>query len=776
MKHFLLIIFLLLFGVSHAQNVTTNSSTYTAQELIEDILIDSNCISDVVVTNVVGGNFNGSDASYGYFESNGANFPFQNGIVLSTGKLANVQGPNTTLSDDDAPNWRGDSDLEYVLNESRTTNATILEFNFRAVADRISFRYLFASEEYQQGDANTCRYSDLFGFLIKEENGGRYENIAVIPGTYTPVKVTTVHSGIPGVCDPINEAYFGGWNGLDAPINFNGQTAVLTAIADVIPNEVYHVKLVIADHINYRYDSAVFLEAGSFQLSTNLGQDMLIANNSALCTGETVTLDATQLGTNTYKWFRNSVEIPFETNATYEVTEAGTYSVEVIIDGTCFSYGNIQIEVAPNPIVFNTTLITCDYNLDGFTTYNLYHAETDVTNNDQSLTLEDFYLSQAEAIVGTDPIPTPTSFENTILNQIVYARVANANGCISVAEVTLDFANNPVAFPMYLACDDETNDGIIVFNLQDLTTYVLAQNNVPNTANVTFYNSQEDLENQVNALSGTYENTDTPYFDYLYVQITDNGICYAYASLYLMVYPSPELAPNEETSYCLNLFPQTITLDAGIINGTASDFTYQWHLDGVDLMLNTEQVLVNETGIYTVTVTNSDNCSSSRNITVLPSNLATVEDIFIIEASTNNSITITVSGEGDYEYALDDSNFQDSNTFNYVSAGYHTVYIQDKNGCGIVSEVVAVLGFPKFFTPNGDGYNDYWNPIGIDYSSPSMRVKIFNRYGKLLKELNPTETGWDGTFNGNLLPSDDYWFVTTLSNGKEYRGHFSLKR
>src|SRR5690554_1287914 len=196
MKQFLSLTFLLVSCVGFSQNVTTDSRTYTAQELIEDILIDSNCITNVVVTNVLGGNFNGTDESYGYFESNGANFPFQNGIVLSTGKLANVQGPNTTLSDDNAPNWRGDSDLEYVLNESRTTNATILEFNFRAVADRISFRYLFASEEYQQGDANTCRYSDLFGFLIKEENGGRYENIAVIPGTYTPVKVTTVHSGI----------------------------------------------------------------------------------------------------------------------------------------------------------------------------------------------------------------------------------------------------------------------------------------------------------------------------------------------------------------------------------------------------------------------------------------------------------------------------------------------------------------------------------------------------------------------------------------------------
>lgn len=776
MKQFLLASFLLISCVAVSQNVTTDSGTYTAQELIEDILIDSSCITDVVVTNVSGGNFNGTDQSYGYFESNGAGFPFENGIVLSTGRLANVQGPNTSLSDDDAPNWRGDNDLEYVLNESATTNATILEFNFRAVADRISFRYLFASEEYQQGDSNTCRYSDLFGFLIKEEDGGRYENIAVIPGTYTPVKVTTVHSGIPGACSPINETYFGGWNDSSAPINFNGQTTVLTAIADVTPNEVYHVKLVIADHINYRYDSAVFLEAGSFQLNTNLGPDMLISRNNALCTDSSVLLDASQPGTNTYKWFKDGVEIPFATDSTYLVSNAGTYSVEVIIDGTCFSYGDITIEVASNPVVFNTTLISCDYNLDGYTTYNLFDAEADITNNDQSLTLDNFYLLEAEANSGANPIPNPTSFDNTALNQTVFARVSNANGCISVAELALDFANNPISLPIYYTCDDEINDGITTFNLDDIATFIITQNSVPNTANVIFYSSQEDLENQTNQLSGTYQNTNAPYLDILFVQITDNNVCYAYSSVELTVYPSPELAPDEETMYCLNYLSETINLEAGIINGLPSAYTYQWQLDGVDLMQNTEQISVNEIGVYTVTATNNNNCSASRTITVLPSNIATIQDIIIIEATNNNSITITVSGEGNYEYALDNGNFQDSNIFTNVSAGHHTIYIQDKNGCGVISEDVSVLGFPKFFTPNGDGYNDYWKPLGLNQFETSTSVKIFNRYGKLLRELDVFGTGWDGTFNGNQLPTDDYWFIITLSNGKEYRGHFSLKR
>jgi gliding motility-associated-like protein len=776
MKPYLLFIFLFTTFISFSQNVITDSNTYSPQELIEDILIDSNCITDVVVTNVVGGNFNGTDESYGYFDANGSAFPFQNGVVLSTGKLVHVQGPNTTLSDDTAPGWVGDTDLENALNESNTINATILEFNFKAVADQISFRYIFASEEYQEGNSNTCQYSDLFGFLIRKETENNYTNIALVPGTQTPVKVTTVHSGIPGACQPINETYFGSWNGPTAPINFNGQTAILTATANVIPNETYHVKLVIADEQNYRYDSAVFLEAGSFELSTNLGPDLLIANNTALCTNETILLDATQPGTNTYKWFKNGIEILLETNPTYLVTVAGTYSVEVIIDGTCISNGEVIIEVAPDPIVFNTNLINCDYNLDGFTTYNLYDAEDAVTNNDNAIFITNFYESQTDANTGIDPIPTPTSFDNTSLNQIVYARVSNANGCFSIAEITLEFADHPVVLPLYPACDEGTNDGVTSYNLNDMATFVLSQNSVPDSANVTFYISQDDLENQTNALSGTYENTNSPYFDTLYVQIIDNGICYAYTSIYLTVYPFPELLPDEEVLYCLNLFPQTITLEAGILNGNPSDYTYQWHLDGVDLNQNTEQILVNEVGIYMVTVTNNDGCSNTRTITVNASNLATIEDVYVNEASGNTSITITVSGEGDYEYALDNGYFQDSNVFNNVSAGYHTVYVNDKNGCGVVPQDVSVLGFPKFFTPNGDGYNDFWNPVGINYYETSVIVTIFNRYGQLIKELNAFGPGWDGTFNGNLLPSDDYWFVTTMSNGKEYRGHFSLKR
>ena len=192
----------------------------------------------------------------------------------------------------------------------------------------------------------------------------------------------------------------------------------------------------------------------------------------------------------------------------------------------------------------------------------------------------------------------------------------------------------------------------------------------------------------------------------------------------------------------------------------------------------TPTININSIGTYTVTVTNQNNCSNSRTITVLPSNIVTIDDIIIEEASTNNTITVLVSGEGDYEYALNSfGTYQDSNIFTNVRPGFHTVFIRDKNGCGIVEQMISVLGFPKFFTPNSDGFNDTWQLYGVNSQfNQGTIVTIFDRYGKLIISFDNNSLGWDGTLNGQSLPSSDFWFVAKLSSGKEYRGHFALVR
>ena len=772
MKKFNQFIFLLVSLTALSQNVQVSSSAYTPQELIENVLINSSCVENLVVTNVVGGDFNSTDKSYGYFDANGSSFPLERGIVLSTGKLDNVGGPNDSLSDDNASNWGGDSDLETILNESNTLNATILEFNFSASANQISFNYVFASEEYQESNSSTCQYSDLFGFLIRKENGGNYTNIALVPTTETPVKVTTVHSGVAGECPPINEAYFGSWNSNSAPINFNGQTAVLTATANIIPNEIYHVKLVIADEQNYRYDSAVFLEASSFKLGTDLGIDRLVATNNPLCGDETITLNAIQNNATSYQWFKDGNPLSLSAATIFEVESDGIYRVEVLLDNGCISYGSIQIEYSALPIAVDTSLVQCDADglFDGLTVFNLTEINESLINNIPNRVTK-FYTSLASAQNSIDQIDG-TAFSNTSNPQLVYVQLIDTNtNCFDISELTLSVSTTTGNDATLESCDsDGAEDGFYNFNLRDADTSVLS--GLPAIFTLSYYLTYQEALLEVNPLPANYTNT-TPYNQTIFARIENGNDCHGINQVELIVQELPQIIIEEERLYCLNSFPNIITLDSGILNGFPNTYFYDWSTGAT-----TSQIQVNASGTYTLTVSNTNGCSKLRTISVLPSNTATFDSIEIMDGVENNTVTIFVSGEGDYEYALDNefSSFQDSNIFFGVKPGFHTVYVRDKNDCGTVQENIAIIGFPKFFTPNGDGYNDTWHVYGINTPNQvNSEVYIFNRYGKLLIQLNPLGGGWDGTYNGAIMPTSDYWFYVKLEDGRLFKGHFTLK-
>ena len=191
-------------------------------------------------------------------------------------------------------------------------------------------------------------------------------------------------------------------------------------------------------------------------------------------------------------------------------------------------------------------------------------------------------------------------------------------------------------------------------------------------------------------------------------------------------------------------------------------------------------ISINEIGTYTVEVSSVNGCAKTRIIEVKPSNIGSIEAVVVTDLNANNSITILVSGEGDYTFALDISNgsYQSSNVFENVSSGLHTVYVKDeKNNCGIASQEVSVIGYSKYFTPNGDGFNDFWSLNGISEEfQPTSKVQIFDRFGRLLYTLSAPSDTWDGTFNGQALPTSDYWFSAILEDGRMFNGHFTLKR
>ncbi|AXT20803.1 gliding motility-associated C-terminal domain-containing protein [Flavobacteriaceae bacterium AU392] len=494
--------------------------------------------------------------------------------------------------------------------------------------------------------------------------------------------------------------------------------------------------------------------------------------NLNLCDGDTFTLTADDILGATYTWTLDGNLLP-ETDFDLIINQGGRY--DVFIDpnnGDCPIEGQAFVTFNPNPEAFTANLVQCDDDglIGGLTVFNLDEANDVLTGGFPDRSTQ-FYLSQANAENDIEEISN--IFETDNLQTIIYVRVTNnITGCFSISELTLEVSLTNATDAILSNCDDDgIEDGLYTFTLSDANNDVTS--GLPNGLTVTYYETSEDAFLELNPLSDNYTNT-IPFNQTIFVRVENDNACFGINQLELIVNELPNIEIESEAIYCINFFPETITLSNGILEGNPEDFTYLWSTGET-----TPEIQVNEIGIFTVTITNENMCSKLRTINVVPSNIATFENISVTDVSENNTITITVSGDGDYEYALDDINgpYQNENVFENVTPGIHTVYVRDRNNCGIVEDLVSVIGFPRFFTPNQDGTNDTWQVFGLNEQfQPNTIIFIFDRYGKLLKELNPLGAGWDGTFNGENLPTNDYWFQVTLQDGRLFTSHFTLKR
>ena len=466
-------------------------------------------------------------------------------------------------------------------------------------------------------------------------------------------------------------------------------------------------------------------------------------------------------------------QLPFTYTNSTAFNETIFIRIENSTNTDCYNTTSFELIINAAPIANDISILQCDEDgiPEGFTTFNINAFIDEITNGEPGVTTN-FYLSLADAENQNNEI-NADAFENFFNPQTLYVRVDNTStGCVSYSEVTLNVSTTSSNDASIQACDDDgTEDGFTSFNLNTANTIVLA--GAPAGLDLSYYETYNDALLEINPIENTFTNT-VPYNQTIYGRVENANACYGISEIELTVFELPNIETEFETQYCLNFFPETISLNGGVINDSPSNYFYQWSTGE-----NTAEIQVNEPGTYSVRVSNTNGCFKDRTITVLPSNIATFTNIEIVDASNNNSISVFVSGEGDYEYALDDSNgpYQDSPIFNNVLPGLYTVYVRDKNNCGIVEELVSVIGFPKFFTPNGDNDNEFWQVKGVSSQfQVNSNVLIFDRYGKLIKELDPLSPGWDGTLNGKKLPSSDYWFKVTLEDGRTFTSHFSLKR
>lgn len=760
--------FLLVNFHSRSQNIIVNSDNLSGQELVENILFGTNCVENIAVTNLVSGNFSNNELSYGYFNANNSNFPFSEGLVLTTGRLSNVPGPNDDLSDDDAPNWGGDQDLEDALGINNTLNATIIEFSFVPQANSINFRYLFASEEYRENEPTTCQFSDAFAFLIRPV-GGQYENLALVPGTSTPVQVTTVRPEIPGACDALNEEYFEQFNGLVSPINFNGQTTVLTAETDLVAGQIYEIKLVIADETNYRYDSAVFIEANSFNIGVDLG------DNLVLCDGETTTLQVDNDEANEIRWYYDGQLI--NTNDTsLSVTQtafgSGLYAVEVDLPSGCTAEDEVQVFFDEIVLPDNLSVSAC-VDEDGFGVFNLFDVSSQI---DPNLQVIDFYNSIEAAEMGVNPIPDPGSYNNVAEDEVIFAKVIGPGNCTAIATVTLIgvFSNfEELNFYSCSTVDASTN---ISFNVNDLMSGI-AEESIFEIQDIELYFSEVDAVTFSNEITSDFieiESANLPSTIYARIDVAGTN-CDGIIPI-ILEKVEPPLFSNTQTDFLICENDEDLVLDASLVN-SFDVISYEWNTGE-----NTETISVNEAGNYSVVVTSFkivENeeliCTNIKNFNVLVSSEPTVS--FIQTGfGIGGQLIISAEGSGEYEFALNNSGFQDSNVFDIFQID-NTITVNDKNGCGSVSLNFVAINIPDFFTPNGDGFNDYWQIEGVRQNENNIStIYIFDRYGKLIYENIPQQIGWDGTYKGKPMPQQDYWYKIILNSGRSVSGHFTLKR
>nr|WP_321225551.1 T9SS type B sorting domain-containing protein [uncultured Psychroserpens sp.] len=444
------------------------------------------------------------------------------------------------------------------------------------------------------------------------------------------------------------------------------------------------------------------------------------------------------------------------------------------ISTQCFGYVPINLIATPLPDAFDTTLIQCDEDgiPEGFTNFDLNQVFDDITGGAANRTIQ-FYVSLSDLENDEDEL-NANAFENYFDPHIIYALVTNTEtGCTNIAELTLQASSTSSNNTSIEACDDDgIEDGFYNFNLTNALDAILF--GIDPDLDVTFYETYDDALLEDNALGNNFTNT-IAYNQTIYARVENMNACFGISEIELTVFELPNIVIQEDVYYCLNTFPQTIILTGGLINDTPNNYYYDWST-GEDEF----EIEVNEPGTYTVRVTSTDGCFKDRTINVLASGIATFTEIEVTDATSNNTISVFVTGDGVYEYALDDpeGSYQESNIFENVSFGFHTVYVRDiENNCGIVDDIVSVIGFPKFFTPNGDSFNPTWQVKGISSNfQPNSQIFIFDRFGRLLAEVDPLGRGWDGTFNGFNMPASDYWFVVTLQDGRVFKSHFALVR
>ncbi|SDR79054.1 gliding motility-associated C-terminal domain-containing protein [Polaribacter sp. KT25b] len=516
----------------------------------------------------------------------------------------------------------------------------------------------------------------------------------------------------------------------------------------------------------------------------------------------------------------NSGNDPLSSPFTNSVRDLQTIYVRVTNNSTgCFTdHTTFNLIVNPLPIAnFVGDLEVCDDNTDGSArngfsdTINLESQTAGILGTqDPSLFTVTYHRSLAEAQNGNSPLVSPYT-NLTPYRETIYVRVYNADAQCANGISNFDVIVNPEptfeTISNLSECDnnddfDDANNIIQTIDLDGKIPEILGASQDPDDFNVTFHSSKANATSGDLPISSPYENSSATETIYVRIQNKKTGCINDDAFFDVIVNPLPDFTVTTPQILCLNNLPLNI-----FVENQKGTYEYVWKYQNGDTVSTEDNVNISVAGTYTVTATTTNGtfCSRTETIVINESNIATLENSFItiidesnnIGSESNLSIAINTIdndlGPGDYQFAIENTDentripfagFQDDPLFENLEGGIYKIIVNDKNGCSPdTTLLVSVIQFPKFFTPNADGDNDTWIVRGANKTFyPNSSINIFNRYGKLVAQLPIDGQGWDGTYGGKTLSSDDYWFNVTLIPADitkpaiNKKGHFSLIR